>query len=449
MAFPDLRAFLDELNQEGDLLQIDDPLSPEFEIIAVVKKLNDGPAALINNVIGYPGVKVASNVLGTRRRMARLLGVPVAQLNQTFMERKDKLIDPVITREAPVKEVIHRGNINLPELLPVLTYHEKDAGPYMTAGFSIARDPVTGKQNIGLHRLQVKGGNRLGIFLSNPPIAAFFDRAEEAGQPLEIAIAIGVDPALALAAIAKATAAGPDKMAIAGGLRGEPIELIQAETVDLLVPARAEVILEGKVLPGIREDEGPFGESTGNYFTVNGKVIEIQAVTYRKEFIFQAIQPWGSETDTLLALAANAETLTRLKEMVPALEDLSFVPGTCSFHAVAVVKPTTPAEVRRLIGLILNMERRIKQVIVVDNDVDIYDFREVQWALSTRFQADPDLIVIPGLEAYVIDPSAKPGGLGAKMGLDATKKGNPERFEKIRVPEAAANRAAQVLAKKR
>ena len=448
MAYPDLRNFLNELVQEGELLQVNDSLSPKFEINAVLKKLNDGPAVIFNNVIGYPGIKVVGNILGTRRRMARLMGVSLSELNQAFLERKEHLIHPEITQEAPVREVIHREKINLTELLPVLTCHEKDAGPYMTAGFSIARDPETGQQNIGLHRIQVKGGNRLGIFLANPPVAAFFDKAEQAGKALEIAIVIGVEPAVALAAIARASAAGPDKLAIAGSLQGQPVELTQAETVDLLIPARAEIILEGKVIPGIREDEGPFGESTGSYFTNYSPVVEIQTVSHRKNFIFQTIQPWGSETDSLLALAGTAETLARMKELAPALEDINFVPGTCSCHAVIAVKPTTPQEVRRLIGLILNMEDRIKQVVIVDNDIDIYDFREVQWALATRFQADTDLLVFHGLNAFEIDPSAKPGGITAKIGMDATKKNNPERFEKIEVPKAASSRAEEVLKKK-
>lgn len=226
------------------------------------------------------------------------------------------------------------------------------------------------------------------------------------------------------------------------------MELTPAEAVDILVPARAEMILEGRTIPNHREHEGPSGESTGHYFEGESPVVEIHTVTHRQDFIFQAIQAWGAETDVLLALGGSAENIRLLKQMVPALREINFAPGTCSFNAVASVQGASPAEVRRLIGLILNMDSRIKQIVVVDADVNVYDMREVQWALATRFQADRDLLLLNGLKGYVIDPSVEPDGITAKLGMDATKKGaDLARFEKISVPAESMARAMQALKK--
>ena len=446
MAYRDLRDFLKVLEQDGELLKIQQELSARFELSATLKLVNDGQAMQFENVTEYPGRKVVANVLGTRRRVARFMGVPEETLTQSFIDRKGRQIPPRVTSGGPVKEIIIRENIDLIALLPALTYHEKDVGPYLTSAITIARDPATGKQNMGLHRIQLKGGSKLGSLLANPPVATFWQHAELAGRDLEVAIAIGVDPAVTLGAMTKATAEGPDKFAIAGSIKGEAIELTQAESVNLLVPARAEIILEGRVIAGYREQEGPFGENTGHYFQFDNPVIEVHTVTHRRDFIYHTLQVWGAEVDVLLTLGGSSEILTTLKKIVPALKDISFTPGTCIFNAVASVQGANPAEVRRLMNLILSMDKRIKQITVVDDDVNIFDMREVQWALATRFQADRDLLLVTGLKGYVIDPSVDATGLTAKLGLDATKKGGDlSRFEKISIPPESTARAVKAL----
>lgn len=446
MAYRDLRDFLEALEKEGELLKVQKELKARFELSAALKLVGDGQAVQFENISGYPGKKVVGNLLGTRRRVARLMGVPEEGLTQSFIERKGHQLAPAVVEGAPVKEVIIKENIDLLALLPALTYHEKDASPYLTGAITIAKDPQTGVQNMGLHRIQLKGGNRLGLLLANPPIATFWQRAELTGQELEVAIAIGVDPALILGAMTKATAEGPDKIAVAGSLKGAAIELTKAEAVDLLVPARAEIILEGKIIPNYREKEGPFGESTGHYFEFQNPVIEIHTVTHRQDFILQALQVWGAEPDVILSLGSSSDLRSSLKKMVPALKEVNYAPGTCNFNAVASVQGANSAEVRRLMALILNMDQRMKQIIVVDDDVNIYDMREVQWALATRFQADRDMLLLSGLKGYVIDPSVGADGITAKLGLDATKKGEDlSRFEKITIPKESMAKAMQAL----
>jgi 2,5-furandicarboxylate decarboxylase 1 len=259
MSYPDLRGFLSDLGHE--LVAVDTELDPRHEIAAVLRGLGAAdPAILCSSIRGYPGVRVSGNLLGGRGRMARAIGTSESELAATYLERTRRGIPPVAAGgSAPVKEVVRIAPRDLLSILPVLTHYEKDVAPFITSGVVLCRDPQTRRRGMGIHRLMVKGGNRLGIFLANPPLSVFHARAEAAGRPLEVAVALGLDPATLVAAVVKSGPAGPDKMDIAGALRGQPVELVRCETVDVEVPARAEAVIEGHVLAGVREPEGPFG----------------------------------------------------------------------------------------------------------------------------------------------------------------------------------------------
>ncbi|MCO5096303.1 MAG: UbiD family decarboxylase [Rhodocyclaceae bacterium] len=443
MANVDLRSFLDGLGV--DLLRVKESVSPKHEIAAVLRQAqNGGHAVLFEQVAGFPGVRVVGNLLSSRRLAARALGTDEARLIETYVAKSAQGVAPVAAREVPVQEVVHRQPADVAALLPLMTHHEKDAAPFLTCGMVLARDPVSGMRGMGIHRMMFKGGRRFGILLANPPLSLYLANAEKQGKPLEVAVALGVDPALFLASVVKTGPLGPDKMDIAGSLRGAPVELVRALTVDVDVPARAEVVIEGHVLPSVREPEGPFGENTGAYFTNTSPVIEVTAVTHRKDYIFPALCPWTAEIDTLLSLAGGAELLGQLKGLVRGVVDLELVPGTCSFAAVIAVKDCPGHEVRRLIHLALTLDRRLKVLTVVDDDIDIRDPREVSWALSTRFQPERDTVILGGMEGYIIDPSAGGGGSGSKIGFDATR-GAGGAFDKITQPAAAVARAKAVL----
>lgn len=444
MAHTDLRGFLDHL--AGDLIRIQEPLDPRFEIPAVLSELQScARAVLFENVVGRPGQRIVGNLLGSRALAAAALGTAQDQLVATYVQRSGQRVPPVAASEVPVQQVVHRDPPDVSQLLPLLTHYEGDAAPFLTCGVVLARDPLTGARGMGIHRMMYQGGRRFGILLANPPLSQFLAHAEAGGQPLEVAVALGVDPAMLIASVIKTGPLGPDKMDVAGALRGAPVELARALTVDLEVPARAEVILEGRVLPGVREPEGPFGENTGYYFSNTSPVVEISAVTHRRDFIFPALVPWTAEVDTLLSLAGGAELLGQLSGLVRGVVDLEITPGTCSFAAVIAVKDCPPHEVRRLIHLSLMLDRRLKMVTVVDDDVDIRSPREVAWALATRFQAARDTIIVTGMEGYVIDPSSA-GASGSKMGLDATRGTNAAggRFDKIAFAAQALSRARAV-----
>jgi 2,5-furandicarboxylate decarboxylase 1 len=443
VAYADLRAFLDDLG--SDLIRIREPLDPRHEVAALLSEAQaSGKAVLVENIKGRPGQRIAGNLIASRRLAARALGTSEDRLIDTYVARTGQRLAPVQAKDAPVQAVVHRDPADVAALLPLLTHYAGDAAPFLTCGVVLARDPDTGQRGMGIHRMMFKGSRRFGILLANPPLSQFLANAEAAGKPLEVAVALGVDPATLIAAVVKSGPQGPDKMDVAGSLRGAPVELVRAATVDLDVPARAEVILEGRVLPGVREPEGPFGENTGCYFSNVSPVVELSAVTHRKDFIFPALVPWTADVDTLLSLAGGAELFGQLKSLVHGVVDFDLVPGTCSFAAVAAVKDCPKHEVRRLIHLALTLDKRLKSFWVVDDDIDIRSPREVAWALATRFQPARDTVILDGMEGYVIDPSSA-GGAGSKMGFDATR-GAGAAFDKIAIPQEAVARARAAVA---
>lgn len=445
MAYTDLRNFIDDL--EDDLLTVCGELSPRHEIAAVLREVgSDDPALLFTAVSGYPGVRVCGNLIGRRERLAKALGTDSEHLTGVYLTRKSRSIPPVsFSGTAPVKEVVHSHPEDLLSVLPVLTHYEKDAAPYITSGVVFAKDPQSGRRAMGIHRMMVHGGNRLGIFLANPPLSQYYAVREAAAEPLEVAIALGLEPATLVASVVKAGSQGPDKVEIAGALRQAPVELVRAETVDVEIPAHAEAVIEGRVLPVVRESEGPFGENTGYYFSNVSPVIEVSAITHRRDFIYPGLCPWTADVDSLLALAGGTELLWQLQHHANGVIDLEMIGGTIGFDAVISVHGCSPGQIRRIIHLALSLDTRLKRVTVVDDDVDIRDPREVAWAMATRYQPSCDTVIVDNTEAYVIDPSAITRGQGSKIGFDATK-GVGRRFDKVSMPAEATARARAVLA---
>jgi len=445
MAYPDLRGFLSDLGD--DLLLVRQAFDPKYEIAALLRSLPaNGPALLFERVAGYPGARVAGNLFASRRRVARAFGTTEERLAQTWLANKTRTIAPVKGKgAAPVQAVVHRSPDALLPLLPVLTHHAQDAAPFITSGVVLCTDPLSGRRGMGIHRMMVKGGRRLGILLANPPLSQFHAHAEAAGRPLEVAIALGLEPATLLASVVRSGPLGPDKMALAGGLRGAPVELARALTVEVEVPAHAEIVIEGRVLPGVRETEGPFGENTGYYFSNLSPVIEVTAVTHRDNFIYPGLCPWSGDVDGLLSLAAGTELLGQLQGQVAAVVDLDLTGGTAGFSAVIAVSACPRHEARRLAMLALTLDRRLKMVTVVDDDVNLRDPREVTWAMATRYLPERDTVIIGGAEGYVIDPSSAGSSAASKVGFIATRGAGAE-FDKVTLPAAAVAKAQAWLA---
>lgn len=442
MVFENLRDFIQALSQANQLAHVEEELSPRYEVAAALRlfdKAGDERAIFFRKVQGYT-VPIVGNLFQSKRSLAMALGIE-GDLTEEYAIRRRKLIKPKLVTSGRVKEVIVRNNIDISKVMPVLTHHEKDAGPYLTSAVIVAKDPETGLRGMGIHRIQVKDKNKIGIFLFSPPLSLFLAKAEERGQPLPIAVVVGMDPGTFLASISPAKP-GVDKFDVAGGLRGKPVELIKCESIALEVPANAEFVMEGQILPGIRELEGPFGESSGYYLAYDNPIATIDVISHRREPIYHALMPFNKENSIIMYLVFEGAYSAALKDRLPQLKRFRLT-STIGEHAILQIEKTSPDDGRRAIEVMFDVTRYLKGVVVVDADVDIFDPREVEWAVATRFQPDKDLVVLSNLQSFGIDPSAD--GVTSKWGVDATKPLGQEKFEKIDVPAEAITKVKQTL----
>lgn len=437
MPFKDLREFLTLLDEKGELLRTRKPVDLKFEISSYIRKTSDeqGPALLFHNVKNSK-MPVLGGVFATRERAFLALETTAQDYVNKFHNALDHLVAPRLVSDAPCKEVIYTGgNVDLGKL-PIPIFSEKDPAPFITLGLCMSRDPKTGGKNTSIYRLQVKGRNRLGIMAQQ--LVRQLVESEGLGKGLPIAIAIGTDPVLPLATQWMAPY-GTDELALAGALRGQPVEVVKAETVDLEVPASAEIIIEGTVLPNVREEEGPFGEVSGYYTPSNPKpIIEISAITHRRDAIYQAALTGmpTTENHVLKQLPLEASFYWQLKKEFPGVTAVHFpAAGTVGMTCVIAMKQAYDCEARNVIATMIGT-RRNKITIVVDDDVNIFDMEKVWWAIATRTQADEDIIIFPRVVATAMDPSVRKLRVGSSLGIDATKPFG-ERFpEIVKVPGA-------------
>lgn len=429
-----LRDWLAFLEQENYLKTVTKKVSLQHEIAALGKKADGKYALKFTNTENT--MPVVTGFAGNRALMAKAMNVEVDKVAEHFAWAQTNPMDcTIIEKEnAPVKECI-TFEVDLTKL-PIPIHHEKDNGSYITAALLIAKDPETGERNVAIHRLQVSGPNRLGILILPRHLAHFYQKAEAQGKPLEIALAIGVDPILLLASQALAPV-GFDEFTIASRLYGKPVELVKCETVDLEVPAQAEIILEGLLLPNVREIEGPFGEYPKYYGPASLKpVIELTAMTTRKNPIFHTIVPATMEHCLLGAIPREGGMLQIIRNTVPTTLGVHLTAGgTCRYHVVIKIDKKHEGEAKNAMFAAFGSSYEIKHVVVVDKDVDIFNMEDVEWAIATRSQAGRDVMIIERAAGNKLDPSTD-DGIGDKMGIDATipLDVHPERFERVRIP---------------
>jgi len=444
-AFSGIRDFVGYLRDIRELLTISTPLDPRFEISTILSELGkkEAPAILFEEVKGYK-FPVVGNLLGTKKRLSIALGVDQEHLLEDALPKLENRLLPILVSDRSQKVVItKKEKIDLLKLLPILTHYSKDSGPYITSGITSARDLKDGTIGRGLHRMEVRGKNELGISLLNPPLSEIYAHCKKERKKMEVATVIGVDPALLIAAVFKIPR-GMDKLTVAGGLRGEPIPLVKAETVDIDIPAYAEITIEGFIDPKGKEKDGLLGESSGYYMTFSkSPTIHVTTITYRKGAYFHAIVPWSLEVDNLLYLIHGIDFIPKMKREIPTLNRIHLIPGTFGSHVVMSIDTDNKGEIRRALTLALSFSN-IKKAVIVDGDVEVEDHHEVEWAIATRFQGDRDLIIIPDVRGQPIDPSSKEGFLTTKIGMDATRP-KKEGFEKVDVPVEVKQRLASML----
>ena len=420
-----LPAYLDLLKRKKpeELVVVSKELDPAYELTALVVKLErEGkrrPVLLCERVRGakFP---VLTNLHASRSRLALAMGCAPEEMQRTYLRAMEKPIPPVTIKTGPVKDVILTGSkVNLLDLPPIL-HHEGDAGTYLTAAISFAKDPASETWNCAYNRLMIKDRNTTSIHLTAGKHLWEFQRiAESRREPLPVAFAIGVHPAIALGALAIGSI-DEDERAIMGALLREPLELVKCETSDVLVPAHAEMVIEAEILPAERTPEGPFGEFTGYSLGERQReVVKVKAITHRAGAIFQDISVAHLDHLLLSTIPIEANLYRAVRAMVPSVKAVR-VPGP--FTCFVSIEQRLLGQAKNAILSVLGTDLYMKRVVVVDQDVDIFDDRQVTWAIATRCQPDRDITIITHARGSDLDPSTKEDGYSAKWGVDATAK---------------------------
>ncbi len=438
----DLRSYLDLVESKDELVRISAPVDPLHEVTALVAKLarerRRRPVLLLENVKGS-ALPVVTNLHASRRRMALAMNAEPREVQRAFLKAMERPVAPVVVDTGPVKEVVRTGaDVDL-LALPQIVHHGADAGPYITAAISFAKDPEDGTWNCAYNRLMIMGKDRTSIHITaSKHLWEFYQKAEARGEALPVAFAVGVHPAIGLGALALGSI-DEDERAIMGGILGEPLELVRCETSDLLVPAQAEVILEGEILPGERTPEGPFSEFTGYSLGQRQReVVRYNAVTMRDDALFHDIAVAQVDHLLLSTIPMEANLYRAVRAIVPSVTAVR-VPAPYSCYVA--IEQRVSGQAKNAILAVLGADMYIKRVVVVDHDVNIFDDREVAWALGTRCQADRDITVISNTRGSDLDPSTDSDGYTAKWGVDATAKPSLEKYTpRNRIPRDVMDR---------
>ncbi|MGA2893693.1 MAG: UbiD family decarboxylase [Xanthobacteraceae bacterium] len=425
----DMRTWIEELDEAGELIRIDKPVDPLTQMGSLLYQSRE--KALFFEKLPH-GWRSLGQAPANIRHAAIAFGTSLEAMIPSIAERMGKCIAPVMVDNGPVKDVkFNKGEFDLTHL-PVHVAGQRDGGPVIGSGLVVTKDPDTGRRNVSFHRLQIKGPNKSGILLYPRHTWKNYVKYQARNEPMPVAIFIGHYP-LYYAAAATTGAYGLDEFEIAGGYLGEPVRLVKCETVDLEVPADAELVLEGHIPPHYREEEGPFSEFQDYYVTGTGKnpIVEYQCMTRRHDAIFKNLQN-GSEMEGCVfhKIPMSAAIFRRLKDVGggPNLHNVTVMPGV--FGVVVQMTPRAYGEAKNLLLAALSSEyQHPKVAIAVDADVDIFNPAELMWALSTRVDPQKDVTIISGTHNHAMDASlvelGAPGTalwqrFGSKMLIDAT-----------------------------
>lgn len=439
MAYDDLRSYLAELDRHGQLLRISEEVAPEPDLGAAANAAarleGDAPALYFDNVTGFTDARIALNVHGSWANHALALGLPptasIREQVDEFIGRWDSFpVAPQRRDDPPFTANTRDGeDADMFDVLPLFRLNDGDGGFYIDKAAVVSRDPDDpddfGKQNVGVYRMEVKGPRRLGLQpVPQHDIALHLTRAEERGEDLPIAIAIGNDPIISIVA---GTALGYDQSEyeLAGALRGAPAPIATAPLTGLDVPWGCEALLEGVVEGRRREIEGPFVEFTGNYSGGRAMpVIRIDKISFRTDPIFESLylgQPW-TEIDYLIGPATCVPLNQQLRAEFPEVQAVNAL-YTHGLLAIISTKARYGGFARAVGMRAMTLPHGLgycKIVIMVDADVDPFDLPQVMWALSTKVNPSGDLAVLPNMSVVALDPGSSPAGITDKLIIDAT-----------------------------
>jgi 2,5-furandicarboxylate decarboxylase 1 len=448
-----MRAYIEHLERDmpSHVIRVKKEVSPEFEIPAILQQVESRkkqPVIIFEKVRNLNGsiskLPVVINLFGSRERLADAIGSTVARLPLDYIEKEKKPVPPVIIdkAKATVKEVIQKGeDVDLYEL-PIVTHHEMDLGPYLTSPSVWIKDPETGWVNCAIIRIYVSGPKTLVVnFNAARHTNYIFQKYKALKRNVPLVIVMGHHPAFYMGAQTKLLT---DEPQIIGGVMGEPLELTPSETwgTEVLVPAQADIVMEAEMSYEAVAIEAPFGEYTQYYGGQRlNPVTEVKAITRRKDAFYLDIMPGHADHLLLDAPMIEAYVYSRIKEVVPGVVGVHMpVSGTARLHAYVQLRKSNDGEPKTAIATALSSDYRLKHVIVVDEDVNIFDDEHVLWAVATRSQWDKDMVIIPGMMGTRLDPSAN-DIVTTKGGIDATKPVDPHSFAmRLCIPESVMSR---------
>ena len=438
----DLRGFLKELEAEepDQVIRVTREVNPHFEVTGVLAKLEKErkfPVVIFEKVKGS-SLPAVTNVHADARRLFRAVGLKDGTLSDFIREygaREDRPVAPVIVPEGPVQEIVFTGRDVDVTRLPILTYHEKDAGRYVTAGFGIMRDPDSGVRNAGIYRLMVHSKDTFGIQLSETAHGHYiWQTYERRNQPTPMAVAIGHHPAFYIGCLSF-TSLESDEFAVAGAIMGEPLELVRCLTLDLEVPAFAEIVLECEILPHVRKKEAPFGEYPGTYGPQrDNPVVQVKAITMRRSALYQSSFVGHADNLLLSGIVRSTTIMKTVKLASPKVKAVHMpTSGRCRFICYLAIEKIIEGEPKNAAMAAFAADPFLKYVVVVDHDVNILSDEEVLHAIATRVRADTDTFMVTYAKGSPLDPASyDPAGgshLVTKMAIDATRKANyPEEI---------------------
>jgi 2,5-furandicarboxylate decarboxylase 1 len=431
MAYQDFREFIDALRKAGELVDVNRPVDLKNDIGKILKQsyVHQGPAFVFTqNGTDYP---LVAGVYSTRSKALLAFEATEEDIMKKVVHGLDNPIEPkLVSGPAPCQEVVLTGKDIDIARFPIPTYSPKDGGPYITAGIIVSKDPETGVPDVGHYRFQIMGKDTMS-FLAQPfhRFGKNLAKYQKMGKTPQAAILIGVDPIIAYTCQAQL----PDDIndwTVAGGLRGAPVELVKCKTVDLQVPATAEVVIEFEVDLTKKSLEGPLGEYTGYYTPASEKpTARITAITHRRKPYFQGLLTGKPVTENhiLKEIPFEASVWRMLKNQFPTIEHIAIPPsGGVSFHVVIAMKQRYAGEARQAILATMASNIRPKWVIAVEPDINVFDPADVNWAMCFRVQPDRDVFVVPHTPAGPLDPSvddhvALNARTSAAIGIDATR----------------------------
>ena len=455
----DLRTFLDQIRKLGSdyFVTVRKELDTKFEPCVIQQKLTAEkkyPVIYCEKIRGSK-VPLVTNLFGSYELLGLALGIePGTPKNQILKSYRERIARPIAPEEvsrdrAPVKEVVLKGDEVDLGSLPIVHHAEKDSGKYVTVGCLVVQDPETGTPNVGIYRHEVQGKNLLGCMFNPAHHTGYIYRKyREMQRPMEAVLFVGHHPAAVLGSLGRGLG-GVTELEIMGALLGEPLQLTKGETVGIPAPAFAEIAIEGFLDPARETADGPFAEYTGYYGPAKKPIglMQVTAVTMRKNPIYHDLDPAHREHNLAGVLAFESSVYDSVRKLVPTVTGVYMPPsGCCYFSAYVSIKKRVPGEGKGAGLAALSADPNIRIVVVVDDDVDIYDEEQVLWAVATRHEADGGLTVIPNITGAHLNPSSygevrtDRGPMTTKILIDATRPATRHFDERIVPPQEAWNR---------